>query len=448
MQDQSSDVIIIGAGAAGLAAAYELSQAGLSVRILEARNRIGGRIHTVHRPDLPMPVELGAEFVHGRPEVLWQIIDAFQLPVFDVTERHWWLRNGKVAPTSEFWSEMEKVMKKLGRSASDNISFNEFLHRHFPGDRWKRSREIATMYVEGFHAADADRMSTLALYQAENVDEDERSFRMVRGYDSMIEHLRAGLDPGRCIIHLNTVAGEVEWGQHEVAVHAQSSLGHAAAPYTARCAIITLPLGVLHAEAGSPGAITFTPELPKQRKAISRLAMGYAARVVLLFHERFWEGIRSGRGKTARDFNDLSFMHTDDESFPTWWTSHPMRVPMLTAWCGGTKAQRLAHADEAYAVDRAVESLARTLGMKRAEIEEQLQQWHYHDWAADPFSRGAYSYMPVGGDGAAAILSRGEQDTIYFAGEATSPDGDNGTVHGAISSGLRAAWQILKSMEG
>ena len=129
------------------------------------------------------------------------------------------------------------------------------------------------MYVEGFHAASADRMSTLALHQAENIDEDERSFRMVRGYDSMIERLRAGLDPGRCIIHLNTIVSEVQWGPQEVVVQAYSSLGHASEPFTARCAVITLPLGVLHAEPGEPGAITFTPELPKQRRAISRLAI-------------------------------------------------------------------------------------------------------------------------------------------------------------------------------
>jgi monoamine oxidase len=448
MQDQSTDVIIIGAGAAGLAAAYELCQAGLSVRILEARDRIGGRIHTVHRPDLPMPVELGAEFVHGTPEVLWGLINATALPVYDVTEKHWSLRNGKVAPTGEFWGEMETIMKKLGPAASDSISFNEFLDKHFPGDRWKSARQIGRMYVEGFHAADANRMSTLALHQAENLDEEERSFRMVRGYDSVIERLRSGLDPQRCLIHLNTIVSEVHWEENEVAVHARTSIGHSPAPFTARCAVITIPLGVLHADEGEPGAIRFVPELPKQRKAISRLAMGHAARVVLVFHERFWEGIQTGRGKSARDFTDLSFMHTDDESFPTWWTSLPMRAPMLTAWCGGPKAERLAHMGESYVAGRAVESLARILGMKRAEIEEQLQQWHYHDWGADPFSRGAYSYMPVGGDGAAKILSRGEKNTIYFAGEGTSPDGDNGTVHGAISSGLRAAWQIVKSMEG
>ena len=120
-----------------------------------------------------------------------------------------------------------------------------------------------------------------------------------------------------------------------------------------------------------------------------------------------------------------------------------MRAPILTAWAGGHAADRLLA--EGAPAERALDSLATAFGLKRREIDRLVDSAHMHDWQADPFSRGAYSYAAVGGKNAHTALGRPISSTLFFAGEATSGD-QTGTVAGAIASGKRAAREVLRSL--
>ena len=132
------------------------------------------------------------------------------------------------------------------------------------------------------------------------------------------------------------------------------------------------------------------------------------------------------------------------ESFGIWWTPASIRAPLLTAWVGGPKARAFDGIGTMELAARALDTLATELGVDRAHIGDLLISAHRHDWAGDPFARGAYSYVTAGGTGAAERLTHPVDGTLFLAGEATAPSGMTGTVHGAIASGERAARQVLE----
>ena len=141
----------------------------------------------------------------------------------------------------------------------------------------------------------------------------------------------------------------------------------------------------------------------------------------------------------------LSFLHgTSDVDFPIWWTTYPVRSPLLVGWCGGPKALQLAGRRSDEIESAALRSLAKLLPTTVASLRKHLVSSHVHDWISDPFSRGAYSYSRVGGDDAPARLARPVEGTLFFAGEAADPEGRTGTVHGAIATGRRAAAQAVR----
>ncbi|MEA2489212.1 MAG: hypothetical protein QOH21_1004 [Acidobacteriota bacterium] len=178
------DVIIIGAGAAGLTAARELTGKGKRVLVVEARGRIGGRVHTIHPAGLPMPVELGAEFIHGDPESTFAVVHAAALPVCELPDNHWWARDGRWEQIPDFWDEVNRVRGQIGRLRGD-ISFAEFLRRR--RSMPPRRRELVHGFVEGYHAAHAERMSTQVLRMADGEQEDEnRQYRLLHGYDGVM----------------------------------------------------------------------------------------------------------------------------------------------------------------------------------------------------------------------------------------------------------------------
>jgi monoamine oxidase len=404
------DVLIIGAGAAGLTAARELDRAGQRVWCLEARDRIGGRILTIHDSLTAIPIELGAEFIHGRPPEIFDIVRAAGLTAYETGGR---MVGG---------GETDRVMADISRLASEtqDQTLLAFLNDR---DYSPEEKQATRSFIEGFDAARAEKISVAALAEdqrASDLIDGDRSFRLMNGYRSLLLAL------GTSAVRLNSIVESVEWRRGEVAVHVRSALSGAPETLKARQVIITVPLGVLQA-----GSIAFDPEPGDILAAARALEFGDVFRLTLKFNRAFWEGNPELAG--------AGFIFSEEPVFPTWWTTLPIEAPVITGWSAGPQADPLKGKSRSEIIGAAMASLQRIVRVPATRLEN---AW-MHDWHADPFSRGAYSYVPAGALAARRMLSEPVEDTVYFAGEATDCNGYGGTVHGAIASGMRAAAQIL-----
>jgi monoamine oxidase len=428
-----ADILIIGAGVAGLSAAIDLANAGLSVEILEARDRIGGRIFTVSDPGLTHSIDLGAEFVHGLAPEIWLPIQRNNLNVREV-DGDLWCSIDEQVQRCNFFSQAGKILEEMNDKGPDE-SFLDFLARCFPGDDHADAKRWATGYVSGFNAADPNLVSVHWLVhgrEAEEQIEGDRAFRISGGYHQLVAIFTKELDRLKVPIQLNTVVTAIKWRSGSVELSTQHGKH-----FTAPGVLITVPLGVLQSD--SP---QFDPQLPaEKRTALSGLVMGKVVRVVLCFREPFWRDIRGT--SHSKSLANLSFLFSRDDFFPTWWTLMPERVPIIVGWSPARSAESLAGLPRDAIIDRALASLSNLLHVRKERAKAQLTAAYFHDWDSDPFSRGAYSYVKVGGEGAQKALGSPVEQTLFFAGEATDISGHNGTVHGAIASGHRAAQEIL-----
>jgi monoamine oxidase len=220
----------------------------------------------------------------------------------------------------------------------------------------------------------------------------------------------------------------VRWRRGEATIAARKQ--GISVEFSAPQVVVTLPLGVLQS-----GSVGFNPEPENLRNACSHLEMGQAIRLTLSFRNPAWH-------KRA-EFHSLGFLFSDRKWMPTWWTTLPTQSGTITGWTGGPLTQNAGTPDQW--LKTTLESLAHLLGTSAAELARDLQEWHTHDWRADPHSRGAYSFVRVGGLEAQRHFGDPIESTLYFAGEAANHEGHSGTVHGAIASGERAARMILEA---
>jgi monoamine oxidase len=437
------DVIVIGAGAAGLAAASRLAAHDVDVTVLEARDRIGGRIWTLQPGALQVPVELGAEFLHGETPELESILSQSGLRALDIAGRRWMHRRGRLRLTDDFWERLDRPMRRLRSDRVRDRSFADALAamRNVPAF----DLALARTFVEGFHAADTTRASEQALAEGGSPRgevRERRVGRVVEGYGALMAAVAAPI-LGR--IRPGTVVTRVRWRPGAVVVESRGRSGERLPALNARAVIVTIPLSVLQAT-GVTGAIEFDPPLRDRIEAAAGLVMGHVMRVALQLDSPFWTGEPFARHAGDERFDTMSFAQSlDPLPFPVWWTPYPVRAPLLVGWRGGRIPPALANASLEAIVRAAVDSLATILGMTPRAIRRHVVAAFTHDWSRDPFSRGAYSYVGVGGRGASARLARPVQHTVFIAGEHADLEGRNGTVHGAMASGRHAADLVLRA---
>ncbi len=412
------DALIIGAGAAGLAAARRLHDAGRRVRVLEARDRSGGRVFT-DTSFASVPLERGAEFIHGSAVATWRWVRAAGA----ATER-WAPWEGRLAVTADGVVATADLLDQLPdlrqvRAAEDTLaaytgperSLADWLADLQPGDL---ARRVAEARLSHAACTTPERMSLHALaheFATAAPGSGDYDFKLPGGYAAVLTELARGLDIQlqQPITHISQDAGGVQVTCADGRTHA------------ARAVVCTVPLAVL-----KTGSITFAPPLPTSTTgAIARLAMEPAMKITLRFREAFWPA-------------DTTFITDRGDPILVWWRVQP-GVPLITAFLTGPRAARMGQRTSAEAIRAARDSLAAAFG---AQVNQQFVDGLVTDWGADPWARGGYSSVPPGAHGQRALLAA-PVGRLCFAGEATATTDDPATVHGAMTSGERAAAEVL-----
>jgi monoamine oxidase len=419
-----SDVLILGAGMAGLAVARALAERGLRVLVLEAQGRVGGRIHTLQVGD--EIVELGAEFLHGHPPELWALVAEAGLDTYERDGAQLTFEDGRLRNADEEQEDIFTPLEELRDFSGPDCTFAEYLDGRKIGPEERRA---IIGYVEGFNAADHREISAAALgaqQRAEDKIEGDRVFCVRGGYGQLPEYLAERVRVYGGEIRLNTQVESIAWQPGAVEVRAGGEV------FTAARCVVALPLGVL--QSGRPA---IAPAPGQVLEAATRMRMGQVCRFTLVFQSRFWETLEPASLKK------LSFLFTFETMPSVWWTPFPGTGNRLVGWVGGPRAAALNELTAEELGERACGILAKVFGMDVADVRAQLVACHMHDWQRDPDALGAYSYIPAGAMDAPRAMTEPVEDTLFFAGEHTDITAHWGTVHAALRSGLRAAEQIL-----
>ena len=419
-------VIVIGAGAAGLAAARVLSRQGFDITVLEARQRIGGRMWTDRT--LGVPLDLGASWIHGivgnpvtmlarrfsQPLFAWDYEDSRVVDLTGHQARALDHYDALAEALEEFAEENDDALTRL--SVADSIASVRH-QKQFKGLSAAELGFLSAIMVELEFAADADNLSLAGVIEGSGFSGPDAV--LPNGYEPIALGLADGLT-----IRPDTQVQEISCSPGGVGVRAGGK------DYSADYAVCCVPLGVLKAD-----GIRFTPELPAaKRRAVDRLAMGVLNKVYLRFPEVFWD----------RDTLNLGRISDRPQAFADWVNFHPVTgAAVLCALNGGTFGEELEGMSELERRDAAFAALKTMFGRDIPPPTGASST----AWRSDPFAKGSYSFLPVGTDPserealAASLMSR-----LFFAGEAASTQYP-ATVHGAYLSGERAARQMIDAAQ-
>jgi len=409
----SVDVAIIGAGAAGLGAANALKNSGLSVIVLEARDRVGGRAHTI-MPAADVTFDLGCGWLHSANQNSFvKIAEQLNFEI-DKTLPPWRERAyGNAFPKAErdafiqaleeFYDRAEQAAEMVRKSGRDSAA-NLYLE---PGNRWNPMIDAISTYING---CELDQVSLLDMdaYEDTNIN-----WRVRRGYGALVAAYGAS-----CPLAFDCNVALIDRSEKRVRI--ETSRG----TLTADKVIVTVPTNLIADE-----AIRFHPPLPAKVDAARGLPLGLADKVVVALDEP--EALpKDGnlRGATMR--TEMGTYHL-----------RPFGQPCIEGFFGGRYAQSLEDAGPGALAAASIDEIVSFLGN---DFRRKLKPLAESRWAHDPFARGSYSHALPGHAGDRAVLAAPVDGRLFFAGEATSP-GFFSTAHGARDSGERAAEEVLAS---
>ncbi|MFH1340013.1 MAG: NAD(P)/FAD-dependent oxidoreductase [Pseudomonadota bacterium] len=404
------DVAIIGAGAAGLGAAHALENSGLSAIVLEARDRVGGRGHTIQAaPDIIF--DLGCGWLHSADENSFVPIAERLNFEIDKTRPPW--REQAVNDAfplherTDFLAALDAFYERAGEAAESgrDSAASAWLE---PGNRWNPMIDAISTYING---AELDRVSILDM---DAYEDTEINWRVRRGYGALMAAYGA-----TCPLALNTRVTLIDHSGQRLRI--ETSRG----TLTAAKVIVTIPTNLI-----ADQSIRFHPALPAKVDAARGLPLGLADKVMLALDEpQLLPSDGSLRGATMR--TDMGTYHL-----------RPFGQPCIEGFFGGRFARSLEDAGDGALAAQSIDEIAGFLGN---DYRRKLKPLAESRWAHDPFARGSYSHALPGHAGARAVLAAPVDGRLFFAGEATSP-GFFSTAHGARDSGERAAGEVLEAL--
>ncbi len=423
--EPQTDVLIVGAGAAGLMAARAIVTAGKTCVVVEARNRAGGRIHTVNHHNFQQPVELGAEFIHGDLPLTKRLLNEAGIRWFGTEGDVWKTKNGEWTRNADFADDFTGLETAFA-SLKEDMPVSAFLEKHVPDPEQRASIK---RYTEGYNAASATTASTVAL-RATLSEQDSEQSRIEGGYGGLIDFFLVDLKKQGVPVHLSSPIGGITWQEGFVEA---KGIGNT---WTAKKIIVTVPLGLLQQK-----KIGFHPGLPLIEDAIQWLGFGNVVKVVLRFDTPFW----TDKNYThSRDMGRLHFL-LSHEIFPTWWTSFPLPSGQLTGWLAGPDADQFLTSSDEEILEAALAALAALFNISAEGLLKKLIGWQVANWGSDPYSLGAYSFSTVGDLAPKELIREGVANTLFFAGEGLVEGIEAGTVEAALQSGKETANRLLQN---
>ncbi|MET0792783.1 MAG: NAD(P)/FAD-dependent oxidoreductase [Polyangiaceae bacterium] len=422
------DAVVIGAGMAGLTAARRLAEAGKSTLLLEASERVGGRVWTV--PGATTTIELGAEFVHGEPKPTLDLAREAGIELSAVNDRHFLKEGTAFRELSDPWRPFESVLALLEPDDGD-LSAQAFVARQsIDPETVARFRDL----VEGFEAAPFDEVSIRSLAtDSAGVAEDDTQFRVAGGYGRLVEFQRARALAAGAELRLGCTVRRLKWH-----LNGPVRLGlDAPQPEIAgKTCVLAIPLSALQGTS-EEARLRVEPAIASWRQPLQRLAMGRACRY------GFELPLKFGRDDVPRN----AFIHLPASPFPTIWSRETECSLLWTVWSAGPKAIALAQEAREQREQLASSALATLLTVPEASLRAALVgPIRSHDFSNDPQIQGAYSFCRPGGARDSESLAASIGGALFMAGEATDHEYP-GTVAGAIASGERAAREAISALE-